>query len=83
MDDSRETVHGISAAGDIAVSSLYPWRTAWFGRRDVGELFSSCGQYRLLDERCVRFANSHRYEANHRARTHADARPRQRRLPDR
>src|SRR5205823_9730511 len=54
VDAARETVHGLSVAGDAAVSPVRPWGAARFRGRYLGELFSSCDQYRLLDERRVR-----------------------------
>src|SRR5206468_8267752 len=38
MDATREAIHGISAAGDAAVSSLRAGRSARLGRSDLGEL---------------------------------------------
>src|SRR5439155_1687121 len=51
MDAAPEAIHGISAAGDAAVSSLRAWRAARLGRGDLGELLFADHQHRVLDER--------------------------------
>ena len=58
LDGARETVHGLPAVGDAALSALRARRTTRLGRSDLGELFSACDQCRVLDERRVRCANS-------------------------
>src|SRR5439155_17716420 len=50
VDAASETVHGLSAAGDVAVSALRARRPARLGRRNRGELFSAGDQWRVLDE---------------------------------
>ncbi len=80
MDAAPEAIHGISAAGDAPVSSLRARRPARLGRGDMGELLFADHQHRVLDERCVRFANSISRKANCRVRYHARDRARERRL---
>ena len=74
VDVTRKTIHGISAAGHAAVSSLRVGRPARTGGRDLGELLSAGNQCRVLDERGVRFANRISHKAKCRARTHVRAR---------
>ena len=80
MDAACEAIHGISAACDVAVSSLRARRATRPGRSDLGELLFVGDQHRVLDERRVHFANSISRKANCRARYHARDRARERRL---
>ena len=54
MDAACETIHGLSAFGHVAVSSLRPGCSARLGRSDLGKLLSSRDQCRLLDEGRIR-----------------------------
>src|SRR5437763_11060248 len=80
VDAAREAVDGFSVAGDATVSLVRAWGAARFRGRYLGELFSSCDQYRLLDERCVRCPHCVGCEANDRARAYAPTGARGRRL---
>src|SRR5439155_20245845 len=80
IDAACEAIHGISAACDVAVSSLRARRATRPGRSDLGELLFVGDQHRVLDERRVHFANSISRKANCRARYHARDLARERRL---
>jgi len=80
MDAARETVHGIPAAGDAALSSLRARRATWSRRGDLGKLLFAGHQHRMLDERRIRSTDRVSRKANSRARAHASACPREWRL---
>src|SRR5262249_16295610 len=80
LDAASETVHGLSATGNAAVSALRARRSAWCRGCDLGKLFSARDQCRMLDERRVHFADSIGREAKHRAHAHTPAPARQRHL---
>src|SRR5581483_4620425 len=51
VDAACETIHGLSAFGHAAVSSLRAGGSTRLGRSDLGKLLSPGDQHRLLDER--------------------------------
>src|SRR5438270_4095570 len=73
VDGSRETIHGVLAVRDFALSSLRARRSTRTRRRDLGELLSARHRDRLLDERRVHRADCIRVETSRRARAHARA----------
>src|SRR5581483_12506545 len=80
VDAACETIHGLSAFGHAAVSSLRAGGSTRLGRSDLGKLLSPGDQHRLLDERRVRSANVISSKANCGLHAHACSRAGERNL---
>ena len=71
VDGALEAIHGISAPGHVAVSSLRARCAARSGRSHLGQLLSVNHRSRLLDERRIHRSYGISPEKSGRARTHA------------